>query len=57
VDVQPPGMGVGDKEVFAIVLAPEEPHPAGEHIAFDQVLAERRTCHGSIVTAAAMRTL
>jgi hypothetical protein len=50
-------MGVRDKEVFTIVLAPEEPQPAGGHVPFDQVLAERCTCHALIVTPAALWTL
>ena len=45
VDVQS-RMGVGDEEVFAIVLAPEEPQPAGGHVAFDEGRTGRSTVHG-----------
>ena len=45
VDVQSPGMGVDDSEVFALMLASEGPQPASAHVAFGQVLGEQLACH------------
>jgi hypothetical protein len=49
VDVQPPGVGVRDKEVLAIVLAAEIPPSAGAQVVFDEVsrpLLTQRLTHG-----------
>ncbi len=47
VDMQPTAIGIGDKEVFAIMLAPEItseiPCPAGAQVAFGQLGRQRLT--------------